>query len=67
MASLAEQLPAEQARVRELVKQYRSIGPEGEPAACMMEQDLERAEKAAASGDVIAMLRAYTALQDWTG
>jgi len=67
MASLAEQLPAEQARVRELVKEYRSIGPAGEPAARMMEQDLARAETAAASGDVIAMLRAYTALQGWTG
>lgn len=65
MSSIAEQLPIQQARVRDLVKTYREIGPAGEPAALMMEHDLALAEKAAASGDVIAILRAYHALLDY--
>lgn len=65
MASLATELPKQQARVRELVTVYRSIGPAGEPAALMMEASLARAEQAASNGDVIAMLRACTDLSGY--
>lgn len=65
MASLAVELPAQQARVRELVTLYRSIGPNGEPAARMMEASLANAERAAASGNVVAMLQAWNDLQGY--
>lgn len=67
MTSLAEALPAEQARVRELKEQYLSIGPAGRPAAFLMEQSLRRADQAVMSGDVIAMLMAYEDLKRFTG
>lgn len=66
MASLAEQLPIEQARVRKLKELYLSIGPAGRPAALMMEQSLRIADQAVMSGDVLAMLRACTDLQGFT-
>lgn len=67
MNSLAEALPAEQARVRELKELYLSIGDAGKPAAYMMEMSLQRAEQAIMSGDVIAMLAAYENLKGFTG
>jgi hypothetical protein len=66
MTSLAEALPAEQARVRELKEQYLSIGLAGRPAAFLMEQSLQRADQAVVSGDVIAMLAAYEDLKGYT-
>lgn len=59
MTSLAEEFPKEQQRVRELLPLYDSI-PTG---AAMLHQVLTRAEQAAASGDVIAMLRSYEELK----
>ena len=67
MNSLAEALPAEQARVRKLKEQYLSIGPAGKPAAFLMEQSLQRADHAVMSGDVIAILTAYEDLKRFTG
>lgn len=64
--SLGEALPAEQARVRELLEQYVEIGPPGAFAAAMMRQSLANAEKAAISGDVVAMIRAYEDLKGFT-
>ncbi len=67
MSSLAEALPQEMARVRdELMPQYMAIGPAGAPALAMMRADLDRAAKALASGDVIAMLRVYESLKEFT-
>lgn len=65
MNTLADALPAEQARVRELLKEYRSplLGGAGELAARMMEAALQTAERAATSGDVVAMLRSYEELR----
>lgn len=63
MASLAESLPAEQARVREVLGYYREIGPAGAIGAAMIEQSLRRADQAVMSGDVIAMLAAYEDLK----
>jgi N-glycosylase/DNA lyase len=63
MSSLAEAFPQEQARVREVLKQYQSIGPAGTFGAFMIEQSLRRADQATASGDVLAMLRSYEELK----
>ena len=62
MASLAEALPEEQKRVRELLPLYDAI-PTGIFAATMMRQALTKAEQASASGDVIAMLQSYEELK----
>lgn len=64
--SLADGLPAEQARVREIIAVYRDLpGNVGTPAVILMEASLSRAERAAAHGDVVAMAIAYTDLKGW--
>jgi hypothetical protein len=63
MSSVGEQFPIEQARVRKLLGQYREIGPAGTFGAMMIEQALQRADAAAISGDVIAILRSYEELK----
>lgn len=63
--NLAEALPKEQARVRELIEMYREIGPAGAFARMMMEHSLRAADKAASEGDVVAMLRAYEDLKGY--
>ena len=62
MSSLAVELPKEQQRVRELLPLYDQI-PTGVFAATLMRQAITRAEQAASSGDVIAMLRSYEELR----
>ena len=62
MSSLAEELPKEQQRVRELLEVYNTI-PTGAFGAMMLRQALGRAEQAAPSGDVVAMLRSYEELK----
>jgi hypothetical protein len=61
--SLADSIPLEQARVRELLGHYREIGPAGTFGAMMLEQALRRADQAVMSGDVIAMIAAYNDLK----
>lgn len=56
--SLGEAFPIEQARVRELLGLYKSI-PTGAFGAAMIEAVLRRADAAAASGDLVAMIRSY--------
>lgn len=63
MESLAEALPKEQARVREVLGYYKEIGPAGMFGSTMIEQSLKKADEASASGDVIAMMRAYEDLK----
>ena len=63
MTSIGEDFPKEQARVRELLGVYKSLGPVGGFGAMMIEQVLQRADQAAVSGDVIAMLRSYEELK----
>ena len=63
MASVGEEFPKQQARARDLLKQYRDIGPAGTFGALMIEQALQRADQAAMSGDVVAILRSYHELQ----
>lgn len=61
--SLAEALPKEQARVREVLGHYKEIGPPGAFAVVMIEQSLRSADKAVMSGDVVAILAAYEDLK----
>jgi len=65
METLAEALPKEQKRVRELIKLYDEI-PTGVFAATMMRQSLARAERAAAAGDVAEMMAAYKDLKEYS-
>lgn len=63
MADLAEELPREQARVRKILGQYIEIGKIGLFGKAMVEQALDRAERAAASGNLVAMTTAYEELK----
>ena len=65
IATLASELPKEQARVRALLPIYRECGPAGAFALAMMEASLQRADRAAASGDVVAMLQALDDLRGY--
>lgn len=63
METLADALPKEMARVREVLGYYKEIGPAGMVGAAFIEQDLRAADAAVMSGDVVAMLRAFEALK----
>ena len=66
-SSLGEALPAEMARVRDVVMPpYQEIGPAGGLALMMMRQSLDRAAKALAEGDVVAMIAAYEDLKGYS-
>jgi hypothetical protein len=69
MSSLGEELPKEQKRVRELITEYRDplLRGAGNLAAMMMEQALQRADRASVSGDVVLMIRSYEELKGWVG
>lgn len=61
--TLADALPREMARVREVLGLYRQIGPAGIFGASMIEQDLRNADRAMAAGDVVGMLRSLETLR----
>jgi len=63
MSTLAEKYPIEQARCRELLRQYQEIGPMGRFGYAMIEAVLKRADEAVMSGDIVAMLHSYTEMQ----
>ena len=55
------------ARVRdEVMPAYEEIGPSGAFALAFMRADLDAAARAMAEGDVVAMLRVYQSLKDYT-
>lgn len=60
--SVGEAFPNEQARVRQLLHAYHEIGPPGAFGAMMLEAALRRADEAAISGDIVAILRSYKEL-----
>jgi len=70
MNNLATELPKEINRVREVQDQYKALrGMRNvivEPQIAMMEADIQRAINAATTGDVVAMLAAYKALEGWS-
>ena len=61
--SLGSALPAEQARARGLLAMYREIGSAGAFGVMVIEDALRRADQAAISGDVLAMMRSYEELR----
>jgi hypothetical protein len=64
--TLGEALPKEMSRVRDIVMPaYIEIGPAGAFALHFMRADLDRATKALAEGDCVAMIRAYEALKGY--
>ena len=65
--SLADALPKEMARVRTVLGHYKEIGPAGAIGAMFIEQDLQAADRAVMSGDVVAMIQALQSLRDITG
>lgn len=64
MSSLGEQYPIQQARVREILGYYKEIGPAGMFGAAMIEDLLQRADQAAISGDLVAMIRCYEEMKE---
>ena len=62
MTSVGEDFPKQQARVRELLKEYQKI-PTGAFGEEMMEEALRQAEEAMASGDCVRILQAYERLR----
>ena len=61
--TLADALPKECARVREVLGHYKALGPVGAFGAAFIEQDLRAADQAMISGDVVAMIQALKTLQ----
>jgi hypothetical protein len=58
METVGSALPKEMTRIRDvLIPQYQSIGPAGGFAIMMMRNELDRATKALAEGDVVAMVK----------
>lgn len=66
--SLAEALPLEIKRVKEIIEMYRDpvLNGVGELAAHLMEMDIQKAEEATLNWDTIKMIRAYNALKEYT-
>lgn len=65
--TLSEALPAEMARVRDhVLPAFDAIGTPGVLGAAMIRTDLDRAARAAAEGDLMAMIEAHEALRGWT-
>lgn len=69
--SLGDAFPREQARVREVLSHYEECFrmPDGSGRGCafaihMIKASLAAADKAAISGDVVAMLAAYQDLKE---
>ncbi len=60
-------LPAEQARCRELVRKYVSIGSTGAFASALIEASLKRADRAVIDGDESDIRRALAELQGYEG
>lgn len=65
MNSLGEDFPREQARCREILGIYKSLpNNAGAFGALMIEDMLRRADAAAISGDVIAMLGVFQEMRE---
>lgn len=62
--TLSIELPKEMARVgREVMPAYQEIGVSGAFALTWMQAALDKATKATAEGDVVAMMQAYEELK----
>lgn len=63
--SLGKLLPQEQARCRELLVEYKKIGPGGMFASALIEDALKRTDQAVIQGDLPAMIRCYMELKEF--
>jgi len=64
MRSLGEELPRETSRVRGLMLRYWELpGGVGKPAAYLMEQALQKADKAMIEQDTVGMIKALQELK----
>ena len=63
---LLHHLPAEQARCRELLRHYVTIGSTGAFATALIEQSLKRADRAVIEGDESDIRRALVELRRLT-
>ena len=65
--TVADALPKEIARVREVLGHYKELGPAGTIGAILIEGDLMRADRAVIYGDVVGMLRSLATLRGIKG
>jgi len=67
ITTLADALPKEIERVREIIKEYEDPMLEGAGtfAAAMMKGSISLAEKAIMQGDVVSMLQCYNELKGY--
>lgn len=63
MPSLMEGLMQELNRNRELLQQYKDIGPSGMIGATMIAMDIQDGEKAIVDDDVVAIVSMYNRLK----
>jgi hypothetical protein len=61
--SLADAFLAEQNRCRELLAEYKKIGPAGLFGAACINNILQQADAAVMNGDTVAMLGLYEAMK----
>ncbi len=66
MTNLAEALPVEQARCREILEHSVEIGAAGAFLAAILRISLRKAEEASAAGDVAAMVSALADLRTYS-
>jgi hypothetical protein len=62
--NLIEGIQQELDRNRELLQEYKNIGPAGMFGATMIQNAIKTAEKAIAHGDTIQMLKSYNELKE---
>ena len=68
MRNLIEGIQKECDRLRnDLIPQYQTIGSAGAIGIAFMKATIKTAEQAVASGDTVAMVRAYKELEGHTG
>jgi len=67
VSSVGEDFPKQQARVRDVLEQFKKIGPAGAIGAALIEHSLRQADDALASGDVLKILVAYDGLRKIEG
>lgn len=62
--TLADAIPREIARCRDLIEDYKSIGPAGAFGAHIIQSTIDHAIQVSAAGDTVGMIRALTALRE---
>ena len=62
--TLSEEFPKQQSRLRELIAVYEHLGPPGVVGKMMLEDVLQRADKAASEQDIVAMVRLYKEMME---